>query len=76
MSVSARDRAVFRRIAEAEASSGAVPSSFEEAVEILGRLIDRRRSLFGEHASVPSASEFEAHEALYARARALGAHGS
>ena len=76
MSVSAGDREVFRRIAEAESTSGAVPSSFEEALDTLERLIARRKSLFGEQASAPSASEFEAHQALYARARACGAHGS
>jgi hypothetical protein len=76
VSVSARDRDVFRRIAEAESSPQPVPQSFQESLDILERLIVRRRSLFGEQASVPSESEFQAHEALYTRAHALGVHGS
>lgn len=74
MAVGARDREVFRRIAEVESEPPVRPTSFREAVATLDRLIRRRRALFGDRWSVPSDDEFRAHEELYGRARALRAH--
>jgi ribosome-associated translation inhibitor RaiA len=68
MAVSARDRRVFHNIAQAEASRATTPSSFDEALQTLERLIRRRRSLFGRHPP-PDDEEFRSHERIYAQAR-------
>ena len=76
MPVRPEDHAVFRRIGEAESDRRAAPASFREAVAILDRLIGRRRTVFPDRRFEPTEEEFHAHEALYARARALATYRS
>ena len=72
MAVSARARAVFRRIGEVEAEVRPAPLTFDEALAILNRLLERDRAMFPDRVVAPDDDELRAHEALYARARALG----
>ncbi len=74
MPVRPEDRDVFRRIAEVESVPRPAPASFREAVVALDRLIARRRTMFPNRRFRPTQDEFRAHEAFYARARALGTY--
>lgn len=74
MPVRPEDREVFRRIGEVESARRMAPASFREGLVTLDRLIARRRAMFPDLPFAPTEDEFRAHEALYARARALGTY--
>jgi hypothetical protein len=74
MAVDERDREVFRRIGEVESEVRPAPAAFDDALAALNRLLERDRAMFPDRGNVPDEDELRAHQALYARARALGMH--
>ena len=72
VAVSEHARAVFRRIGEVEAEVRPAPPTFDDALTVLNRLLERDRAMFPDRVVAPDDDELHAHEALYARARALG----
>lgn len=71
MQATTKDREVFRHIAEAESEPRPAPGSFIEALRALDRLLARHQMMFPSYRPEPDDEEFQAHEALYERAREL-----
>jgi hypothetical protein len=74
MRATARDRQVFRHIADVESELRPPPACFADALAALERLLARHWAMFSRERPGLDDEEFRSHEALYERARTRRGH--